>query len=179
MLVDADVASAPVITTFSILVAGSGAVLWILRSKLPAWRKNLFHEQADRNRLQRIVDGLRDQPLSGIRLSYQIGEVSAGLPLGIASDAPDDLHNLRQAGAVANRQGVLPVCTVSSAETQEPPAIERGFLLYSASRFVQKKGRRGSIEGKNPEYTENTPNVYLSCFPIFTLYFVDFKKCRI
>src|ERR1039458_1029598 len=43
----------------------------------------------------------------------------------------------------------------------ESPAIERDFLLYSASRFVQKKGRRGSTEGKNPEYTENPPKSYL------------------
>jgi hypothetical protein len=60
----------------------------------------------------------------------------------------------------------------------ESHAIERGFLLYSASRFVQKKGRRGVYRGENPEYTENVPNIYPACLLRFTLFLLILKGAK-
>ena len=70
-------------------------------------REHLLHEQAGGDGLQRIVDGLGDGLLGGVRLGDQVGETCAGLARRVAGRAADDLHDLGQARSIADRQRVL------------------------------------------------------------------------
>ena len=56
---------------------------------------------------KRVVDGLGHGFLGGVRLGDQVGEARARLARRVAGRAADDLHDLGQAGAIADRQCVL------------------------------------------------------------------------
>ena len=67
----------------------------------------MLHQQAGRNSLQHVVHRLGHQRLVSRRLCNQVGEACALFALGVAGGAADDLHDLGQAAAVANRQRVF------------------------------------------------------------------------
>ena len=57
-LVEADIAFVRVVTAFAIVETGRRGGVRVLRLELEAWGKHLLHQQARRNGLQRVVDGL-------------------------------------------------------------------------------------------------------------------------
>ena len=70
-------------------------------------RQHLLHEQAGGNGLERVVDRLGDGLFRGIGFGNQIGEAGVGLAWGVSGDAANNLHHLRQAGAIAHGQGMF------------------------------------------------------------------------
>src|SRR3546814_11648544 len=66
-----------------------------------------FQEQAGGDSLQSIVDGFSHGGLCRIRFGDQIGETGAGLARCVTGGSTNDLHNLSQAGTIADREGVF------------------------------------------------------------------------
>ncbi|WP_434083772.1 hypothetical protein [Escherichia coli] len=64
----------------------------------------MLHQQACRDGFQGIVDCLGDSPLNSIRLGDQVSKPCAVFTRRVASSATDNLHDLSQAGTVANGQ---------------------------------------------------------------------------
>ncbi len=107
LLIDTDIAAAGVVASLTVVKARRRAAVGMLRFELEARREHLLHQQAGRDGLQGIVDGLGYRFLGGIRLGNQVGEPCAGLAGRVAGGAADDLHDLGQAGAIADGERVF------------------------------------------------------------------------
>ena len=106
LLVEPDIGAVRIVTAVAIIVSSvaAAAVFW---REVEARRQHLLHQQACRNGLQRIVDGIGDEFLAGVRLGDQIGEMGARLAGCVAGGAADDLDDLGEARSIADSQRVL------------------------------------------------------------------------
>src|SRR5262249_52505549 len=103
LLVEADIAFLGIVTSLAVVEALNRTAGRILRREAETRRKHLLHEETGRDGLERVVHGLGNGLLGGVRLSDKIGEASAGLARRVAGGAADDLHDLGEARSVADR----------------------------------------------------------------------------
>ena len=106
-LAEANVLFVGVIAALAVIEPFDRATFHGLGREVETWGQHLLHQQACSDRLQCIVDCLGHGFGRGVGLRDKVGEPRSGLALGIAGGAADDLHDLRQAGAITHRQGVF------------------------------------------------------------------------
>ena len=105
--VETDVALLGIVARLAIVGALDGTAVRFLRREVEAGCEHLLHQKARRDGLERVVHRLGHRLFRGVRLGDQVGEACAGLAGSVAGRAADDLHDLGEAGAVADRQRVI------------------------------------------------------------------------
>ena len=106
-LVEADIFLVGIIAALTVIKPFDRATFHGLGCEVETRGQHLFHQQARCDRFQCIVDCLGHGFGRGVGLRDKVGEARAHLALGIAGGTADDLHDLRQAGAITHRQGVF------------------------------------------------------------------------
>ena len=107
LLIEANIRAVWLVTFFSVVIAIQRRAFCGLRCELETWRQHLFHQQAGGNGLEHVIDRIRHFFLGRIRFSNQVDEFGPCLSWCIAGGATNDLNDLRQAGAVSDRQCLL------------------------------------------------------------------------
>ena len=107
LFVNPHVASARVVALLAVVEPFDRPAGLRFRREVEARSEHLLHEEARRDRLERVVHRLGDGLLGGIRLRDEIREASPGFPRGVARGAADDLHDLGQARSVTDGQRVI------------------------------------------------------------------------
>ena len=107
LLVHAHVAFRRIVAALAVVEAGCRLIVRVLRLEFKPRCQHLLHEQAGGDGFERVVHCLRHRRFGGIRLGNEIGESRVRLARRVAGRATDDLHDLREAGAIADRQRVL------------------------------------------------------------------------